>query len=103
MAKVFDRPIIIQKIDDVTEKWSDMYRVHASVNKSKGNDEYLNGGAIQSKINLVFEVRYFSGLKDISFNNQKYRIIFNGVPYDIRDYDDFMLKHKTVKLLGVSY
>lgn len=103
MAKVFDRPIQIQKIDASTERWEPVFLLHASVNKSKGDDEYLSGGAIQGKRNLVFEVRYFAALEDIALNIQSYRILFQGVPYDIKDFDDYMLRHKTVKILGVSY
>lgn len=103
MAKKFDRPIVIQKIDETTENWYDVFNVHASINKSKSDNEYLNAGAIQGKRNLVFEVRYFKDLEDIEFNTQLYRIVYQDVPYDIKDYDDFMLTHKTVKLLGVSY
>lgn len=103
MAKVFDKPITIQKLNSKAKRWEDLYKVHASINKSKSDGEYLSAGAIQSKKNLTFEVRYFSGLEDISLNLQTYRILYRKVPYDIRDYDDFMLHHKTVKLLGVSY
>lgn len=103
MPKVFDRSIIIQKIDEITEDWEDVFKVHACINKATSDNEYLNAGAIQGKKNLTFEVRYFSGLEDISLNLQRYRILFQNVPYDLKDYDDFMLQHKTVKLLGVSY
>ena len=103
MAKVFDRPIIIQKINELTETWDDLYSVHASINKAKSDNEYLNAGAIHAKRTLVFEVRYFKDLEDISLNTQYYRISYQGIPYNIADYDDFMLLHKTVNLLGVSY
>ena len=105
MSKLFDRPIMIQKINEVTEEWEDLFEkpLHASINKAKSDGEYVNGGAIQGKRNLVFELRYFKDLEDISFNLQCYRIVYQDRPYDIKDYDDFMLKHKTVKLLGVSY
>ena len=103
MPKVFDRSIIIQQINEITEDWEDVYTVHACINKATSDNEYLNAGAIQGKKNLTFEVRYFAGLEDISLNLQCYRILFQNVPYDIKDYDDFMLQHKTVKLLGVSY
>ncbi len=103
MVKVFDRPITIQKINEKTELWEDAYKVHASINKTKTDNEYLSAGAIQAKKNLTFEVRYFKALEDISLNLQSYRIVYQGVPYDINDYDDFMLRHNTVKLLGVSY
>jgi SPP1 family predicted phage head-tail adaptor len=103
MNRPFDRPITLQKIDEITEKWTDVYKLHAQINKAKADNEYLNAGATQGKKSLVFEVRYFKDLEDISFNLSMYRILFGGIPYDIRDYDDFQLKHKTVKLLGVSY
>lgn len=103
MSKLFDRPITIQKISELTEEWYDVYTLHASINKAKSNSEYLNAGAIQGKINLVFEVRFFKNLEDINSDMQSYRIVYNGTPYNITDYDDFKLLHKTVKLLGVSY
>lgn len=101
--RVYDRPITIQRINTATETWDDVYRVHAKINKSRNDDEYVSGGAIQAKKNLTFEVRYFAELEDISINIQSYRIVFQNVPYNIGDYDDFMLQHKTVKLMGTSY
>lgn len=103
MAKVFDKPITIQKLNSKAKRWEDLYKVHASINKTKSDGEYLSAGAIQGKRNLAFEVRYFSDLEDISFNLQTYRILYRKVPYNIVNFDDFMLKHKTVKLLGTSY
>lgn len=103
MSRVYDRPITIQKIDEKTEKWSNIYKVHARINKAKSDSEYLRAGAIRAKKSLTFEVRYFANLEDISLNLQSYRIVYQGVTYDIEDYDDYMLNHKTVKLLGVSY
>ena len=103
MSKTYDKPITIQKINELTERWEDVFRVHAQINKSKSNDEYLSSGAIQGKRHLTFEIRYFKALENIALNTQSYRILFQGVPYDIKDYDDFMLQHKSVKMVGVSY
>lgn len=103
MSKLFDRPITIQKINELTEDWDDVYKVHASINKAKANSEYLSAGAIQGKISLVFEVRFFKNIEAISSDMQSYRVVFNGTPYNIIDYDDYKLLHKTVKLSGVSY
>lgn len=103
MSKLFDRPIKIQKINELTETWEDVFNVHASINKAKADNEYLNAGAIQAKKSLIFEVRYFGDLEDISLNLQSYRVLYQDVPYNIEDYDDFKLLHKTVKILGVSY
>lgn len=103
MSRIYDRPISIQEINEETEKWEDVYHLHASINKAKSDNEYLNAGAIQAKKSLTFEVRYFAALEDISANLQSYRIVYLGVPYNIVDYDDYMMAHKSVKLLGVSY
>lgn len=103
MSKTYDRPIIIQKLDELTEDWIDLYSIHASINKASTDNEYLDSGAIRGKRSLTFEVRYFADLEAISFDLQCYRIVYQGRPYDIKDFDDYMLKHKTVKLLGVSY
>ena len=99
---VFDKPILIEKKNIVTKQWEPAFNVHASVNKS-GGSEYLNGGAIQSRSNLVFEVRYFPDLEDIDARRAFYRIIYRGRTFNIKDYDDFYEQHKTVKLLGESY
>ena len=103
MSKLFDRPITIQKINELTEDWDDVYKVHASINKAKANSEYFNAGAIQGKVSLVFEIRYFKDLEAINYDMQSYRIVHNGTTYNIIDYDDYKLLHKTIKLLGVNY
>lgn len=98
----YDKPILIQKLNENTEEWKDLYILHARVNKS-GGSEYLNAGANQSKSNRLFEVRYFKDLENIDDNRGLYRILYRGKPYNITDYDDYLEQHKTVKLLGVSY
>ena len=103
MGKVFDRPIIIQKRDEKTELWKDEFVLHARINKAKSDNEYLGSGAVRDAENLTFEVRYFKALEDIARNQSMYQIVYQGYPYNIKGYDDFMLEHKTVKLLGVSY
>lgn len=103
MSKTYDKPIVIQKINELTEDWEDLYYPHAEINKAKTDSEYLNAGATRHKKALTFEIRYFSDLEAISLNLQLYRVLYKGVPYNLEDYDDFMEQHKTVKLLGVSY
>lgn len=98
---VYNRHITIQKMNEDTEEWDDYLNLHARVNKSKGS-EYLGSDAIQYTQELVFEVRYCTPIKDISLNTQSYRVIFEDTIYDITDYDDYMMKHKNIKLLGVG-
>lgn len=102
MAKSYYRPITIEKINEATERYEALYNVHAAVNKAQDDNEYLRAGAIQAKRRLVFEIRYFPGLEDVALNSQRYRISFGGVNYNITSYDDYQLKHITVKLLGES-
>lgn len=101
MSKPYDKPISIQRINEATEEWEDVFKLHAYINKASQNNEYQNAGAIQDKVAKTFEVRYFKALKDIEFNTQLYRIIYDGNAYNITDYDDFKEAHITVKLLGV--
>ncbi|MCD7800674.1 MAG: phage head closure protein [Ruminococcus sp.] len=98
---IFDKPIILQKINE-DETWSDYISLHAHVNKTK-QSEYLNAGAIQSKRTLTFTIRYSTVLEDIAYNTQNYRVLYNSNVFDINDYDDYQLLHKTIKLVGVSY
>lgn len=102
MSRMYDKPITIQIIDELTEKWTDLYKVHAKINKTRTYSEYMSAGAIQSKATLTFEIRYFKALDDIRLNTQSYRVVYENAPYNIEDYDDFMESHKTVKLLGTS-
>lgn len=105
MSRPYDKPIIIQKLNELTETWENVFEkpIHARINKAKSDSEYLNAGAIQGKKTRVFEVRYFAELEDIDENKQLYRIVYRDIPYDIKDYDDYMEQHKTIKLLGESY
>ena len=103
MWKVFDRPIAIQRIDEATEKWETVFELHAYINKAKTDTEYLSAGAIQGKRSLVFEVRYFKEIESIDLDTQSYRVLYKGVAYNIKDYDDYQLRHRTIKLLGESY
>jgi len=99
---VYDKPIIIQTRDEESEKWIDKFTLHARVNKS-GGSEYLKAGAVQSRSNRVFEVRYFPEIEAIDDSRDMYRILYRDRTYNIEDYDDYLEQHKTVKLLGVSY
>lgn len=98
----YDRPIVIQQLDEATETWADVWPLHARVNKTTGS-EFVDAGANQSQSTKTFEVRYFSALEAVDFNRGLYRIVYKGVNYNIVDYDDYMERHQTVKLEAVSY
>lgn len=103
MAKAYDRPITIQRMDENTEKWEDICTRHAYINKARADAEYLAGGAVQGHRTLTFELRYYPGIEHIGANMQNHRIMYAGKPYNITDYDDFGEKHINVKMAGVSY
>ena len=98
----YDKPIIIQQQDPETEKWADRWKLHARVNKT-GGGQMLNAGADQYKASLTFEVRYFSALRELKFNPQPFRILYEGHTFKLVDYDDFMEQHRKVKLMGEAY
>lgn len=96
---IFDKPIKIQKMDESTEAWSDLYTLHARVNKTQGT-EATTSGATRSQVSRTFEVRYFKELEDIAMSTQIYRIEYRGHLYNVVDYDDYMESHQTVKLIA---
>lgn len=99
---MYDKPITIQTIDQATEAWTDLWTLHARINKTTGT-EYVQAGANQSQSTKTFEVRYFTNLEAVDFNRGLYRIVYKGHIYNIVDYDDYMERHINVKLRGVSY
>ena len=94
------KPIIIQKLNEA-ETWETVEKVHASVNKASGN-AYLGSGSEQSSSGKTFSFRYAPIFSPIQFDKQSYRIIYEGVIYTIEDYDDYLEKHTSIRLLGVS-
>lgn len=98
----FDKPIVIQKINQDTEEWSDLWPLHARINKTTGT-EFVEAGADRSQSTKTFELRYFTELEDVDFNRGLYRIMYRDHAYNIVDYDDYMEKHQTVRLKAVSY
>lgn len=95
----YNQVIQIQKLNDDTELYNDYYRCHAQVNKT-GGGEYLIASTISTKYKFTFIVRYCRELKDLQFNTQKYRIVFNDIIFNIIDADDFKQNHKTIKIIG---
>ena len=100
----YDKPIMIQVQDPETEEWTDAFErsLHARVNKTGGGMK-LNAGADQYSASLTFELRYIKKLEDIAYGPQPYRIIYRGRTFKVTDYDDYMERHQTVKLVGAFY
>ena len=45
--RVFDKLISIQRINEATEQWEDVYKLHAYINKPNKNSEYLDAFTFQ--------------------------------------------------------
>lgn len=99
---VYDKPIIVQVQDPVTERWTDYLRLHARINKTRGSVG-MAAGADQYRASLTFEVRYVKALEDIAYGPQPYRILYRGHVFKVTDYDDYMEQHRTVKMVGELY
>lgn len=98
----FDKPITIQVQDPATEQWSDKLHLHAHVNKTGGGQEF-NAGADQYRASLTFTVRYVKELEALAYSPQPFRILYRGRTFKVADYDDYMERHLTIKLVGEFY
>ena len=101
---VYDKPIMIQVQNLDTEEWEDAFEknLHARINKTGGGTN-MNAGADQYRASLTFELRYVKKLEDINYSPQPYRIIYRGRKFKVKDYDDYMEQHRTIKLVGEFY
>lgn len=63
----------------------------------------LNAGADQYHVSRTFEVRYVRALEDIAHAPQPFRVIYRGRTFKVTDYDDYMERHRTVRLVGELY
>lgn len=97
----FTHPITIE-IRGEDGKWTELWALHARVNKS-GGGQALNAGADQYRATLSFDVRYFQELEDMRYNPQPYRIRYRGHSFKLVDWDDYMERHRTVRLVGEAY
>ena len=76
-------------------EWIEYFSCHAYVNNLSGS-EYYEAAKTNTQNEVYFIVRYCSELKDIDCEH--YRIIFEGVPYNISFVDNVMYENKTLKL-----
>lgn len=95
----YDKPVTIEKITE-DEQWEPFANIHCRINKTKGV-ESSNAGAQRFQATLTFEARYSKPLEQIRSNTQIYRLKYRNETYNIVDYDDFLEKHRTIKLTGV--
>lgn len=95
----YNTPILIQKLDVDTEKWSDYYPTHANVNKASGR-EYFNASTNITSGTYNFSVRYCKKLKDIKYDNASYRIIYDNQIFNIKNVDIPKEKNHLMTIVG---
>lgn len=98
----YDKPIEIQKVDEATEDWGTVFKLHAQVNSSKSS-EYYQSGSERNQFSLTFTVRYFKDLEPVIQQPQIYRVIYRNMTFNLTGYDDFMESRHEIKLVGESY
>ncbi len=96
-------PVTVQRLNEETEEWSDVLHLHAIRVNRTGGGESFNAGADQYHPTLTFEFRYCTDLEAVAYSPQIHRLIYRGHTFDVRNYDDYMEQHRTVKLVGMSY
>ena len=96
---VFNKLVHIQKLDQETEEWNDYFITHANVNKSSGK-EYFNANTNISSSTFNFSIRYSPYLRELMFNTDEYRLIYDDKYFDIKNVDNFMLKNNELIIVG---
>ena len=97
--KTFDKPILLQQKDREARQWVTIQRLHAHINTTSSS-EYTSAGSTRSSYSLTFRVRYNPMLKQVAHSLQDYRIAWDGGFYRISSYDDFGVRHQTVKFVA---
>lgn len=96
-------PVTIQKQDPETEEWADLLRLHAiQVNRAGGAEAY-SAGREQYRLRLAFDFRWCKALEALRWDVAAHRIVYQGHPFNIQDYDDYMEQHLRVRLTGEAY
>lgn len=89
--------VMADEIGNHISSWADYYTCHATVSGEGGAKlaEHLTAGQIVDDSELAFTVRYCNALKKIDSLN--YRIVFDGVLYNIVSIDHMSYKKKCLK------
>lgn len=98
----YDKPVVLQKQNETTEKWENVLFLHAKVNKTGGSQTFA-AGADQFPARLNFDFRYCQALEEIRYQPELYRLIYRGHTFQVIDYDDYLEQHKTVRIVGKLY
>ena len=96
-------PITIQAQDPDTEEWTDLLHLHARQANRSGGGEGFAAGAGQYHPRLTFSLRWCPALEALRYATATHRIVYGGRVWNIVDYDDYMERHREVRLVGEAY
>lgn len=101
-AGKYRHTVIIQLLDD-NEEWQEYYTCRAYINGLSGT-EFWAARQVQSKNVVEFEMRWCKALAALDAPGAEaiYRIMYEGVPYDIEYADNIMYKNKEIKIRAVK-
>lgn len=95
----YNRPITIQKLNLETETWSDYYSTHANINKAGGR-EYFNASSVISNSTFNFKVRYCETIKNIQYETEIYRVLYDRRYFNIKNVDNYNMENHELTLVG---
>lgn len=95
----YNLPIQIQKLNLDTEKWEAYYSTHANINKT-GGKEYVNASSNISSSTYNFKIRYCEKIKEVLFNTEMFRVVYDTRCYDIKNIDRYAESKSEVTIIG---
>ncbi len=96
-------PVMVQKMDPDTEEWTNHLQLHALRVNQAGGGESFNAGRERYAPRLTFDIAWCTKLEALRYDTQHHRLIYQGQPFNIVDYDDYLESRGTVRLTGEAY
>lgn len=94
------RNVIKDSACNETEGWQDYYSCYAAVVNAKTDVEVSNAEQ-QNKQEIVFFMRSCKKVEIIINQAKKFRIVFNGFCFDIKNADNYGYSHDRFKITAV--
>lgn len=98
--------VIIQKyisqrdtIGNPSGSWKRCYKFYAYINGLSGR-EYWEAATVQAETTVEVIGRWKEFFRKI--NTREYRLMINGLPYNIKSIDNIQFRNKTVKIRAVA-
>lgn len=92
-------PILIEKLNENAEKWEEYYHTRANINKV-GGKEYEQASTNISNSTFNFKVRYCEKMKEVIFNTEIYRVVYDNRCYDIKNVDRYAENKTELTIIG---